>query len=423
MTNLPKFFRVRQKLESNRLDDFAQAVTDTMESVDVRRKIRPGESVAIAVGSRGIAHLNVIVKQVVDEVIKIGAIPMIVPAMGSHGGATAEGQTKVLASLGISHDTMGCAVNASMNTVAIGSTEDGIEVHFDAIASEADHVILINRVKPHTRLVGRYESGLVKMLMIGLGKHRGAALYHQVFAMYDYRMDAIAPEIVTMILEKMPITMGLAIIEDAFDETSHIEAVLSEDFLSREPKLLELARSRMPRLPFEQADLLIIDKIGKEISGTGLDTNVIGRKFNDKLAAPDEFPKIRQIYVRSLTDRTAGNASGIGIAEYCRSSVVDQMDVDVTRINCLTSGHPTAGAIPIHMKTDREVLTAAMTQSGRLSMEQLRWLWITDTLHISEVECSEAYWDEAVKDDRLEILHEPQEIEFDAAGDRLAFNG
>ena len=413
----PKFFQARQRFESHRVDDVAKAVNAAIGAERIETKIRQGESVAIAVGSRGIANLAAIVKQVVEEIAKLGAIPMIVPAMGSHGGATAEGQTKVLDSLGISPSTMGCDVIASMDTIKVGANSDGIDVHFDRIASEADHVILINRIKPHTRLVGQYESGLVKMLMIGLGKHRGAALYHQIFAMYDYRLDTIAPEIVTMILQKMPITMGLAIIEDAFDETSHIEVVLPEKFLSHEPQLLKLARERMPRLPFEQADLLIVDKIGKEISGTGMDTNVIGRKFNDKVAAPDELPKIRQIYVRSLTDRTAGNACGIGIAEYCRSRVVDQMNIEVTRINCLTSGHPTAGAIPIYMKTDHEVLTAALTQSGRLSMGDLRWLWITDTLHVSELTCSEAYWDEAQADDRLEILGEPRGLEFDPGGD------
>jgi len=417
MMELPKFFRVRQQFSAHRLDDAAAAVTQALHQAKLPDQILAGQTVAIAVGSRGIANLPLIVKQVVDEVLALGATAMIIPAMGSHGGATAEGQTKVLASLGISSATMGCPVQASMDTVKVGTTSDGIDVHFDQIASQADHVLLISRIKPHTRLVGKYESGLIKMLMIGLGKHRGAALYHQVFAKYEYQLDRIAPEIVSMILAAMPITLGLAIIEDAYDETSLIQAVAAEDFLSKEPLLLQTARQRMPRLPFDQADLLIVDQIGKEISGTGMDTNVIGRKFNDKAAAEQEFPKVRQIYVRNLTERSAGNASGIGIAEYCRSRVVRAMDIDVTRINCLTSGHPTAAAIPIHFETDRELLTAAVTQAGRLSIDELQWLWIPDTLHISEVACSEAYWQQAHEDERLEILHEPIELTFDSAGD------
>ncbi len=413
---LPRFFRVRQRFESHRLDDVATAVSEALATSDLSSTIFPGQRVAIAVGSRGIANLVMIVKQVVDEVTVMGGVPVIVPAMGSHGGATAEGQTKVLDSLGVSAAAMGCEIGASMDTVVVGKTGDGIEVHFDAIASTADHVLLINRVKPHTRLVGEFESGLVKMLLIGLGKHRGAALYHQVFAKYDYRLDRIAPEIVSMILAKLPVRLGLAIVEDAFDETSSVHAVAAERFLADEPPLLQAAKNRMPRLPFDHADLLIVDQIGKEISGTGMDTNLIGRKFNDKLAAPDEFPKIRQIYVRALTDQTAGNASGIGIAEYCRSRVVQQMNVDATRINCLTSGHPTAGAIPIHLPTDHEVLSVATTQSGRLSVQDLQWLWIRDTLRVSELACSEAYWDQASGDDRLEILCEPSELSFDADG-------
>ena len=417
MTDLPKFFRVRQPFQSHRLDDVLGATDFALESASLNDKIREGQSVAIAVGSRGIANLPLIVKCVVDHTKSLGARPMIVPAMGSHGGATAEGQAKLLASLGVSDVEMGCEVNASMETVALGTTSDGIEVHFDRVASTADHVILVNRIKPHTRLVGQYESGLVKMLMIGLGKHRGAALYHQVFAKYDYHLDRIAPEIVTMILNRMPVTSGVAIVEDAYDDTSHVEVVPAERFIDDEPRILQVARQRMPRLPFDEADLLIVDKIGKEISGTGMDTNVIGRKFNDKIAAPDEFPKMRQIYVRSLSEATAGNACGIGIAEYCRSEIVDQMDKEVTRINCLTSCHPTAGAIPIHMPTDADILNAAKTQAGRLSVHDLRWIRISDTLHVSEVGCSEAYWDQANNDDRMEILCVPEELRFDANGD------
>jgi hypothetical protein len=308
-----------------------------------------------------------------------------------------------------------------MDTVLVGTTEEGVDVHFDMEASQADHVIVVNRVKPHTRLAGRFESGLIKMLMIGLGKHRGASLYHQVFPDFEYSLNRLAPTIVEMILDRMPVSYGLAIVEDALENTSHIEAVKARNFLAREPELLELAKSRMPRLPFDQAELLIVDRIGKEISGTGMDTNVVGRKTNDKVAAPGESPKIRQIYVRSLTENTAGNACGIGVAEYCHRRVVEAMDVAITRINCVTSAHPSAGAVPLTYDSDREVLEAAIAQIRSDRADAVKWMWIRDTLNIDEVACSRGFYESARQREDLQILEEPAPVQFDQSGDLIAF--
>ncbi len=256
--------------------------------------------------------------------------------------------------------------------------------------------------------------------MIGLGKHRGASLYHQVFPDFDYSLNRLAPSIVEMIVDRMPVTLGIAIVEDAFENTSHIEAVEARDFLTREPEFLALAKSRMPRLPFDRAELLIVDQIGKEISGTGMDTNVIGRKSNDKCAAPEEFPKIRQIYVRSLTDKTAGNACGIGVAEYCHRRVVEAMNVEVTKINCVTSAHPSAGAIPLTYDSDREVLEAAIAQVSSDRAEEVKWMWIRDTLNVDEIACSKGFYDAARERSDLEILDEPTPLKFDQAGDLVS---
>lgn len=418
---LPRFFRVRQRFESHALDDLAGAVHATFQNAGIGDKIQAGQCVAISVGSRGINNLSTLVAAVVREVRALGAEPRIVPAMGSHGGATAEGQAKVLATYGVTEQAMGCPIVSSMETVLVGTTPDGVDVHFDKTASEADHVIVVNRIKPHTRLAGRYESGLVKMLMIGLGKHRGASLYHQVFPDFDYSLNGLAPTIVKMILDRMPVTFGLAIVEDAFENTSHVEAVSAADLLTREPELLELAKSRMPRLPFDRTELLIVDRIGKEISGTGMDTNVIGRKSNDKAAAADEYPKIRQIYIRSLTDKTAGNACGIGIAEYCHRRVVQAMNVDVTRINCITSAHPSAGAIPLTFDSDREVLEAAVSQVSSDRVDSVKWMWIRDTLNLDEVACSQGCYEAALQRPDLQILEEPTPLRFDDRGDLIAF--
>ncbi len=410
---LPEMFAVRQLFASHAVDDVTDAVRSALQVSGLRSRIEPGQRVAIAVGSRGIANLREIIAEVVRFVSGAGGKPMIVPAMGSHGGATAEGQRAVLAKYGID-DSIGCGIDATMDTVLVGQTGDGVDVHFDKVASQADHVIVVNRVKPHTRLVGDYESGLVKLLMIGLGKHHGAKLYHQVFPDYGYSLNSLAPSIVSMILERMPITLGLAIVEDAFENTSLVEAVEPDQLLNRERELLQIAKSQMPRLPFDHADLLVVDQIGKEISGTGMDTNVIGRKWNDRCAAPEEYPKVRQIYLRSLTKQTAGNACGVGLSEYCHQRVVDDMDAEVTKINCVTAAHVTGGAVPLAFGSDLDALTAVVSQTREDRIAGLKWMWIRDTLHLDRVTCSSAFWDEASTRDDLEILCKPRPLRFGA---------
>lgn len=421
----PRMFDVRCRLASHAVDDVAATADHALEQSGLAgnaqsRTIQAGQTVAIGVGSRGIANLPIIVSRVVEWVRRSDALPIIVPAMGSHGGATAAGQQAMLASMGIDEGSVGAPVHSTMETVQVGQTDDGLDVRFDRFASQCDHVIAINRIKPHTRLVGRYESGLIKMLMIGMGKHRGATLYHQAFGDYDYRLDRLVPIILPMILERMPITMGIGIVEDAWEQTGIIEAIRPSDLLTREPELLATARDWLPGLPFDRADLLIVDRIGKEISGTGMDTNVIGRKSHDKKPANDEYPKINEIYVRSLTPKTNGNATGIGIAEYAHRRAVDAMDIDATRINCITGQHVTAGAVPLTFGCDRDVVDAVVSQFGHRGAPLMKWLRIADTLSLSQVRCSEAYWDEAAEREDLEVLGQPQPITFDANGDFAA---
>ncbi len=414
---MPKFFQVRQSFASHALPDVRLAVREALDGAALADKVAPGQTVAVTAGSRGISNIATIVSQVVEYVASLGGKPIVVPAMGSHGGATAAGQAAMLASFGIDEASMQCPIVSSMDTVTVGTTGDGIDVHFDRVCSEADHVIVVNRVKPHTRLIGKIESGICKMLMIGLGKHRGAQTYHQAFPEFGYSLDSLVPQIIPMIAKEMPLTLGLAIVEDAFDQTSLIQAIPPDRLLAEEARLLVTARQWMPKLPFADADLLIVDQIGKEISGTGMDTNVIGRKFHDKFAGPDETPKIREIYVRSLTKKSAGNGCGIGIAEYCHTQFARAMNHEITRINCVTSGHATAGAVPIGFDCDRDVLHAVLSQVGRTATPDLRWMRILDTLHVSEVACSEGYWDEAQGRSDLQVLCEPMELAFDPSGD------
>ena len=254
-------------------------------------------------------------------------------------------------------------------------------------------MLVCGRVKPHTDFVGDIESGLMKMMLIGLGKHEGAKIYHR--AIQNYSFGQIVRSVAAQVLAKCRIVAGLAIVENGYDETAKIAAVRPEEFEPREKELLVLARKWMPRLPFRMVDILFIDEIGKNISGAGMDTNVVGRKFQMHAAAPDEFPKVKRIVVRGLTEATHGNASGIGMAEFCTTRTVREMDLEFTRINCLTSGHVAAAMMPVDFETDREILDAALPTIGLTEPPDAKILWIRNTLDVAEVECSQVYLDEA----------------------------
>jgi hypothetical protein len=262
--------------------------------------------------------------------------------------------------------------------------------------------------------VGEIESGLMKMMLIGLGKHNGAKIYHR--AIQDFSFGQILRSVAREVLARCRIVAGVAIVENGYDETARIEAVAPQQFEEREKALLLLARQWLPKLPFARADILFIDEIGKNISGTGMDTNVIGRKYNDHAAREDEFPKIKRIAVRGLTHETHGNATGLGIAEFCRSEVLRAMDPVATRINCLTGGHPTAAMLPLDYPSDREILDAALPTIGLTDPPHARLMWIHNTLDVREVECSEAYWSEAQGRNDLQVLCPPRVLPWDDRG-------
>ncbi len=414
MATLPSVFRLRQKFDAPRVEDISGEVARQLAGLRLQDTIRPEQSVAITAGSRGIANIRVITKAVVDHMKRLGAKPFIVPAMGSHGGGTAEGQRQVLNSYGITEDYCGCPIRSSMETVVVCQTAEGFDVHFDRHAFEADHVLVCNRIKPHTGFVGDIESGLMKMMLIGLGKHEGAKIYHR--AIQDHSFGQIVRSVAGRVLESCRVAGGLAIVENPYDQTAHLEAVAPANFETREKELLVMAKRLLPRLPFEQIDLLIIDEIGKNISGTGMDTNVVGRKFHEHRAAKNEFPKIKRIMVRGLTEATHGNASGIGLVEFVTSRALAQTDMRKTRINCITAGHVSAAMIPIDLPTDRETIETALTTLGLVSPAETKIIWIRNTLDLGEVECSQVYLDEAREREDLEILTPLRAMPFDAAG-------
>ncbi|MFO0869254.1 MAG: lactate racemase domain-containing protein [Pirellulales bacterium] len=414
MSSYPRIFRVRQRFEAPRVTDIEAEVEAQLAGLQLSNRVKPGQTVAITAGSRGIAQIHRILRAAVRHFQRLGAHPFIVPAMGSHGGGTAEGQRQVIESYGITEAFCGCPIRASMETVIVCQAAEGFPVHFDKHAFGADHVLVCGRVKPHTGFVGDIESGLMKMMLIGLGKHEGAKIYHR--AIIDYNFGQILRSVAREVLTRCRIVAGLAIVENAYDETALIEAVAPEVFEERERQLLLQARAWLPKLPFRVVDVLFIDEIGKNISGTGMDTNVIGRKYNDHAAREDEFPKVRRIAVRSLTPETHGNATGLGIAEFCRTQVLRQMNVTATRINCLTGGHPTAAMLPLDYASDREILDAALPTIGLTDPPHARLLWIHNTLDVREVECSEVYLAEARERNDLEIIAEPRPLPWDDQG-------
>ncbi len=414
MLQYPLLFRVRQSFDAQRVDDIPATVQRELSRLELGRRISPGQTVAITAGSRGVANIAVIIKAAVKHFQTLGAQPFIVPAMGSHGGGTAEGQRELIEGYGVTEEAMGCPIRASMETVVVCQAAEGFPVHFDKHAFEADHVLVVGRVKPHTNFVGDIESGLMKMMLIGLGKHSGAKIYHR--AIMNYSFGQIVRSVAREVLSKCRVIAGLGIVENAYDHTALIKAVAPHEFEEREKELLVLAKQWIPRLPFKTADILLIDEIGKNISGTGMDTNVIGRKFHDHIAAEHEWPKVKRIIVRGLTEATHGNATGIGIAEFCRSRLVEQMDHKITRINCLTGGHPVAAMLPLDYSSDRDCLDIAFPTIGLTEPPDAQLMWIHNTLEVSELECSVAYLNEAKDRPDLEILCEPRPVQFDESG-------
>jgi hypothetical protein len=412
-TSLPKFFRVRQSFPRPLVGDLPSAVHAELSKCC--RADLVGKSVAVTVGSRGVARIADITRACVDFLKERGASPFLVPSMGSHGGATAEGQAGVLERFGITETSMGCPVRSSMQVDEVCTAAEGFPVYFDHHALSADFVLVVNRIKPHTNFAGEIESGLMKMMLIGLGKQKGAEVYHR--AIVNYSFDQIVRSVARAVIDRCHILAGLAIMENAYEETAQVVGLAASEIEQQEPQLLRQVKSWMPKLPFEQAELLLIDRIGKDISGTGMDTNVIGRKRNDHAAIDGDKPDIHHIYVRGLTPATHGNASGIGLAELCHRRVVDAVDRAATRMNCITAGHITGAMLPVDFETDREALATACQMAGYIPASQVSAMWIRDTLSLEEVECSEAFFEQAKQAESLEVLNDPSSLQFDSAGD------
>jgi len=410
----PKMLRLRQEFGRPRVENLPAAIRSALEKLDLGKTIRPNQSVALTAGSRGIANIPLILKSVAQFLKDLGARPFLVPAMGSHGGGLAEGQKKVLESYGITEAYVGVPIRASMEVVSLGNTSEGFPVVLDKHAREADHIGVVARVKPHTSYHGPIESGLMKMMMIGLGKHAGASNYHRLLLEQPY--DLVVRSVGKTIRARATISFGLGVVENAYDETARVEAALPADFEKCEEELLVCAKQWLARLPFHEADLLIVDQIGKEVSGSGMDTNVVGRKRAFRTAPPENQPNMRFIFVRGLSEHTHGNAAGIGVADFTTTRLVRAMDYRATVINCLTAGYPDSANLPVHFDSDREVLDAALTILGTRASEKARIMHIKNTMVLENVEASEACLEELPKMTRFQIVGKPTPLTFDSRG-------
>ena len=406
--NLPNKYRIRQKFDDTRVDDIRETVKAELGGLSWSA-IRPGDRVAVTAGSRGIADIAQILGAIVDFFKSLEAEPFLFPAMGSHGGATAEGQVAMLAQLGVTEASVKAPIVSSMETAEIGLTGDNIPVFMDKNALAADHIVVVNRIKSHTKFKAPIESGLMKMMAIGMGKLKGAQLYHT--AAVPYSFFKIITDAARMVLTKTPIICAVGILENAYGQTAKISVLKAAEIESQEQDLLHLSKKMMAKLPFNEIDLLIVDEMGKDISGVGIDPNITGRN-RDILGVFPHPVQVKRLFVRDLTDGSKGNATGIGLADITTQRLVDKIDYAATYKNCITGLSPEKAAVPMHFGNDRDAIEVALGCVGLVSAARSKIVRIKNTLRLDLLEVSEAYAEMLQKRPDLEIVAGPNCMEF-----------
>ena len=413
----PKMVLIKQHFNTSPIKDIPAKVRTELAGIEPQKIIARGDTVAITAGSRGIANLAVVLGEIIRELKKIGAKPFIIPAMGSHGGATPAGQKKILEHYGVTQKTMGVPVKSSLNVIQVGSTPDGIPVYLDRNAAKADHIVVVNRVKPHTDFQGKFESGLMKMMVIGMGKQKGADHYHNVIVRRGHYPVFLS--VAREILQRCPVAFGVALVENQRDETQIIRAIPAAEIETTEYQLLKKAKRLFPRIPLNPIDLLIVDQMGKEISGTGMDQNVIGRSV-----IPYHRPSIKndimRIFVRDLTADSEGNATAIGNADFTTQRLVQKIDHRATYMNAITSSCPEAVRIPPYYDSDRQAIDTALKTIGPVEPQNSRIVHILDTLRLEEMYVSEVMLAEVQKSKDISVNGTPAPMKFDAEGNLVS---
>jgi len=403
---IPRMVKCEQLFERPLIRDIDQELINKLYQKKALSNIKKDQNIAITVGSRGIANLPFIIKTLIREIKKIGARPFLVPAMGSHGGATAEGQKSMLEGMGFSEEYVGVPIKSSMEVVQIGTSANNLPVYMDKFAYNADSTIIINRIKPHVSFRGDYESGLIKMITIGLGKQKGADVCHNLgFGMMAENIVDIA----RVTLEKSNIIFGIGILENAYHETCKIETLRTDEIENREPYLQKEAKRLAPKLYFDKFDVLIIDEIGKDISGTGFDTNLVGR-YNNKFISGG--PDITRVAVLDLTEKSHGNGNGIGLVDFTTKRFFEKMIFEQTYPNSLTSTVPSSVKIPMVLKSDKQVIQACIKTSNILNREKVKMVRIKNTVEMGEIEITCNLLDVVRTNEKLNILSEPYFLKF-----------
>ena len=413
---LPRMVRVHQQFPRPRVDDVAGAVRTALRRLDLASRVRPGARVAITAGSRGIRDLAAILRGIVDDVRRLGGEPVLVAAMGSHGGGTEDGQRRLLAHLGITPEAMGAPVSSSMEAVEVGRTPGGHVTYCDRVAASCDGILVVNRIKPHTGFSSPFGSGLMKMLGVGLGKAAGASQIHREGP--GEPMARAIREIAEVVISTRRVWGGLAIVENAYDETARVVGVPASRIPEEEITLFREARALMPHLPVEAMDLLIVEEIGKNYSGTGMDVNVIGRWRIAGVPEPDS-PHAERIVALRLSDASEGNAQGIGLADFTTRALIDRIDFTATYLNCIVSTYVQRAMLPIVMPTERDAVLAALGSLGLGDPLRTRIVRVPNTLHLEDVWVSESLM--GLLHGRPSVAPEgsPEPLQFDASG-RLA---
>lgn len=410
-TELPKMCRVSQKLDGDFLDEekIRESVRSELSREQIKRQIKPKMKIAVTCGSRGVANISFIIRNVIDNLKDAGAEPFIVPAMGSHGGATAEGQTEILRSYGVTEQTMGCPIRSSMEVVQIGEVK-GEPVYLDKNAADADGIIVVGRIKPHTGFRGKYESGLMKMMVIGLGKQKGAEACHvDGFGAMAENIELRGKEI----LKKASVLCGLGIIENAREQTWKLVGLTPEEIIQKEPYYLEMAKKQMPGLPFHEIDVLVVDQIGKDISGDGMDPNITGT-FCSPYASGGIHAE--NVVILDLTDASHGCAIGMGMADFATRRFFEKVDFDATYPNAITSKMVIQAKVPMILANDKEAIQIALRTCPGIEKHTPRIVRMKDTLHLEEFWISEGLLKEAQENLKLKVLDAPSEMQFDENG-------
>ncbi len=408
---IPRMVRIRQHFDAQKIEDIRAHVFAQMDALEDHAQYR-GKRLAITAGSRGIPHLDLIIKSVIDKLRTWDARPFIVPAMGSHGGATAEGQKELLAGFGITEETMGVPILSSMDVVQLGSLDDGTPIYCDKNAAESDGIIILNKVKPHTDFRGEHESGMAKMMAIGLAKHKGASMFHMKgFPSFAKRI----PKVCEVFMQHAPMAFCVGIVQNAYDEICAIEVAESSQLLEKDAELLRLARDRMAKFLFKDIDVLIIDEIGKNVSGNGHDPNITSRSNSKGF---DEILNLKKLFIRGLNEETHHNGCGMSAADITTRRALRSIDYETMWINVVTSTMLNGGKTPMYTETDREALMIAIrTCTGEdFSFDNVKVVRIKDTLHMGEIEVSENYIPLIKDDPNIEIISEPYEMQFDEEG-------